>query len=181
MKLPAPLRSFPFASFRSASLVLPFLCAACTVLLLTIIVTEILGLFISFRRGSLFAQSVLVPPFITAYWGAITHFVLAAHGRKGLRHYVLGFLMFSVLYCSVEFVVLLANGLVFGWSEPGDEWEIPWVILSNISLYNLLLISAGPLLWWFIHRVRWDRPSPQCELRASSRCELEGSQPVPKI
>ena len=156
MKLPAPLRSFPLASFHLAPQVLPFLCAACTVLLLTISLTEILGAFISFRRGNLFVQSVLVPPFITAYWGAITHLVLAVHGRTDLQHYVLGFLVFSILYCSVDIAVVLALDLVHGWGELGDEWEDPWISLIDFGLYNLLLVSAGPLLWWFIHKVCWD-------------------------
>ena len=156
MKLPAPLRSFPFESFRPAPLVLPFLCAGCTVLLLTISLTEILSVFIISKRRDLFDQSVLVPPFITAYWGAITHTVLAAHGRKDLRHYVLGFLVFSILYCSVDIAVVLASGLVHGWGRLGDEWEGPWISLIDYGLYNLLLVSAGPLVWWLLHKVCWD-------------------------
>ena len=76
-------------------LLLSVLCTASAILLLTIVFTSILSIFILPRKQFYFSGSIIAPAAIAAYWGAITHVVLVAHGRERLRQYTLSFVVFS--------------------------------------------------------------------------------------
>ena len=86
---------FRFARSSVVPLLLSVLCAASAVLLLTIVFTSFLSIFILRRKQFYFSESIIAPAAIAAYWRAITHVVLVAHGRERLRQYTLSFVVFS--------------------------------------------------------------------------------------
>ena len=98
-----------------------------------------------------------LPAFIAVYWGAITHLVLQAIDRRELRHYTLGFIVFSALFAAKDLaplaLMMIRNLLVdgtLGVDDPlGHFSSISWFLV----LFHSLVIASGPLIWWLFYRV----------------------------